>query len=202
MEKVTPSGSIQTLLIANRGEIACRIIKTAQQLGIKTIAIYSDADYQALHTTMADQAVYIGPSPANESYLKIDTILDVAREYKADAIHPGYGFLSENPGFAQQCQNQGIIFIGPSADAIQSMGSKSDAKQLMEVAGVPMVPGYHGTDQTDTTLQKEANRIGYPLLIKAAYGGGGKGMRIVENSLSLLQELSAAPQRSAKSIWQ
>lgn len=192
--------SIKKLLIANRGEIACRIIKTARRLGIKTVAVYSDADYQALPTTMADQAVYIGPSPATESYLKTESILKVSREHEIDAIHPGYGFLSENPAFARQCHDQGIIFIGPSADAIQSMGSKSDAKQLMEVAGVPMVPGYHGTDQSDQILQKEAERIGYPLLIKAAYGGGGKGMRVVENSQSLIQELSAARSEALKAF--
>ena len=201
MEKtIMPSTSIRKLLIANRGEIACRIIKTAKQLNIETFAVYSDADYQALHTTMADQAVYIGASPATESYLKAETILEVAREHKVDAIHPGYGFLSENPDFARQCHDQGIIFIGPSADAIQSMGSKSDAKQLMETAGVPMVPGYHGTDQANQTLQKEAERIGYPLLIKATYGGGGKGMRVVENSWSLLQELAAARSEALKAF--
>lgn len=201
MEKtISPSSSVKKLLIANRGEIACRIIKTAKRLGIKTIAVYSDADYRALHTSVADQAVYIGPSAATESYLKTETILQIAKEYEADAIHPGYGFLSENPDFARQCQKQGILFLGPSADAIQSMGSKSEAKLLMGTAGVPMVPGYHGTDQSDQTLQKEAKGIGYPLLIKAAYGGGGKGMRVVENSQSLAQELSAARSEAQKAF--
>ena len=201
MEKtITLSRSIKKLLIANRGEIACRIIKTAKRLGIETIAVYSDADYQALHTTMADHAVYIGLSAATESYLRTEAILKAAKQYSADAIHPGYGFLSENPDFARQCDNQNILFIGPSADAIQSMGSKSEAKKFMETAGVPMVPGYHGTDQSDQTLEKEAEHIGFPLLIKAAYGGGGKGMRVVENNQSLLQELSAARNESQKAF--
>lgn len=201
MEKtITPSHPIKKLLIANRGEIACRIIKTAKRLGIETIAVYSDADYQALHITMADHAVYIGPSAATESYLKTESILMAAKQHSVDAIHPGYGFLSENPDFARQCDNQGILFIGPSANAIQSMGSKSEAKLLMETAGVPMVPGYHGPDQSDQTLKKEAERIGYPLLIKAAYGGGGKGMRVVENNQSLPLELSAARNEAQKAF--
>ena len=201
MEKtITPSRSIKKLLIANRGEIACRIIKTAKRLGIETIAVYSDADYQALHTTIADHAVYIGPSIATQSYLKSAAILEAAKQYDVDAIHPGYGFLSENPDFARQCSIQNILFIGPPAEAIQSMGSKSEAKNLMEDAGVPMVPGYHGSDQSDQTLQKEASRIGYPLLIKAAYGGGGKGMRVVESDQLLLQELSLARSESQKAF--
>ncbi|ELU11933.1 hypothetical protein CAPTEDRAFT_91639 [Capitella teleta] len=166
---------IKRLLIANRGEIACRIIKTAHAMGVETIALYSDADHRALHTTMATKSVYIGPSPALESYLDIERILSIAEQEKVDGIHPGYGFLSENAGFAEACQKKALAFIGPPASAINAMGSKSEAKKIMAQAGVPLVPGYHGDDQNNEQLIVEAQRIGYPLLIKAALGGGGKG---------------------------
>src|SRR5215813_4313398 len=159
------------ILIANRGEIACRVIKTARRLGIKTVAVYSDADRLARHVAMADEAVHIGGSPARESYLVIEKIIDAARRTGAQAIHPGYGFLSEKAG---------IAFIGPPPGAIRSMGSKSEAKKIMEKARVPLVPGYHGDDQSPALLAREAARIGFPVLIKASAGGGGKGMRVVE----------------------
>ncbi|WP_067519092.1 acetyl/propionyl/methylcrotonyl-CoA carboxylase subunit alpha [Endozoicomonas ascidiicola] len=191
---------IKRLLIANRGEIACRVINTAHAMGIETIAIYSDADAQALHTQLATKAIYIGPSPASESYLKADHILEIAKQEAVDAIHPGYGFLSENAGFAEACQQSGIIFVGPPASAIDAMGSKSEAKKIMGEAGVPLTPGYHGDNQSDEQLTKEAQLIGYPLLIKAAYGGGGKGMRVVDNPSSLQQHLDSARREASKAF--
>lgn len=172
---------LRKLLIANRGEIACRIIRTARQLGIRTVAVYSDADQDAMHVSLADEAVRLGPAPSSESYLVADKVLAAAKQTNADAIHPGYGFLSENSDFSQACAEAGIVFVGPPAEAIDSMGNKSRAKELMEQAEVPMLPGYHGADQDPATLRAEAERIGMPLLIKAAMGGGGKGMRIVES---------------------
>ena len=183
---------IKRLLIANRGEIACRIIGTAKTMGIETITLYSDADYQSLHVQMADITVNIGPAPATESYLDVNKIMAAALENKADAIHPGYGFLSENTQLATACQNNNILFIGPDAYAIQTMGSKSQAKALMSKANVPLVPGYHGEDQTNDTLISEARQVGFPLLIKAVYGGGGKGMRVVESEETLLEGLDSA----------
>jgi 3-methylcrotonyl-CoA carboxylase alpha subunit len=168
-----------TILIANRGEIACRVIRTARRMGIRTVAVYSDADAGSLHTTLADVAIPIGPAPARDSYLNISAIIDAARRSGAQAIHPGYGFLSENAAFADACTAAGLVFIGPPADAIRAMGSKSAAKALMEAAHVPLVPGYHGADQSPVLLANEAGRIGYPVLIKASAGGGGKGMRVV-----------------------
>ena len=191
---------IKRLLIANRGEIACRIIKTAHAIGVETIALYSDADHRALHTTMATKAVYAGPSPAMESYLDIEKILSIAEQEKADAIHPGYGFLSENAGFANACQQKNIIFVGPPASAIDAMGSKSEAKKIMAEAGVPLVPGYHGDNQSNESLMAEAEHIGYPLLIKAAFGGGGKGMRVVDSSESLKQQLESARREAEKAF--
>lgn len=191
---------INRLLIANRGEIACRIIKTAHAMGVETIALYSDADHRALHTTMATKAVYVGPSPALDSYLDIEKILSIAEQEKADAIHPGYGFLSENAGFAAACQQKGIIFVGPPASAIDAMGSKSEAKKIMAEAGVPLVPGYHGENQSNQQLMVEAERIGYPLLIKAAFGGGGKGMRVVDRSEHLEQQLESARREAEKAF--
>ena len=170
------------ILIANRGEIACRVIKTARRLGIKTVAVYSDADRSARHVAMADEAVHIGPSPARDSYLVADKIIAAARHTGAEAIHPGYGFLSENAGFAEACAKAGVIFIGPPTAAIRAMGSKSEAKKIMEKARVPLVPGYHGDDQSPELLAREAARIGFPVLIKASAGGGGKGMRVVESA--------------------
>ena len=171
------------ILIANRGEIACRVIKTARRLGIKTVAVYSDADRLARHVAMADEAVHIGGSPARESYLVADKIIDGGQAAPArEAIHPGYGFLSENAGFAEACAKAGLVFIGPPPAAIRAMGSKSEAKKIMEKAKVPLVPGYHGDDQSPELLAKEAARIGFPVLIKASAGGGGKGMRVVESA--------------------
>jgi 3-methylcrotonyl-CoA carboxylase alpha subunit len=172
----------ESVLIANRGEIACRVIATARRLGIRTIAVYSEADANSRHVELADEAYPIGPAPARESYLAGARILDVARRAGAQAIHPGYGFLSENAGFAEACAASGVVFIGPPASAIRAMGSKSAAKALMQSSGVPLVPGYHGTDQSFATLKSAADAIGYPVLIKASAGGGGKGMRIVESS--------------------
>jgi len=169
------------ILIANRGEIACRIIETAHKMGVRCVAIYSDADKDARHVAMADEAFHIGPSPSKDSYLRMDRILAAARESGAQAIHPGYGFMSENVEFAKACQAQGIVFIGPPVGAIDAMGSKSAAKIIMTDAGVPLVPGYHGDNQDPAFLKQQSELVGYPQLLKAAYGGGGKGMRVVWN---------------------
>lgn len=177
---MTDQAPIKRLLIANRGEIAVRIIKTARSLGIHTIALYSDADARAMHVREADEAWHLGPAPARESYLDAAKVLKIAREAGADAVHPGYGFLSENSDFASACAQQGLRFIGPSGAAILAMGDKSGAKALMQAAGVPVLPGYHGADQTPALLRDQAHQVGFPLLIKAASGGGGKGMRRVE----------------------
>jgi 3-methylcrotonyl-CoA carboxylase alpha subunit len=170
---------IQKLLIANRGEIACRVIATCQRLGIKTVAVFSDVDANALHVEMADEAVHIGPAAASESYLVADKIINAAKLTGADAIHPGYGFLSENPEFSETCAENDIIFVGPSAASMRAMALKGSAKKLMEDANVPVVPGYHGDEQSIEVLSAEATRIGFPVLIKAVAGGGGKGMRKV-----------------------
>ncbi|MCC8428200.1 acetyl/propionyl/methylcrotonyl-CoA carboxylase subunit alpha [Reyranella aquatilis] len=188
------------ILIANRGEIACRVIKTAKRLGIKTVAVYSDADRNARHVAMADEAVHIGPSAARESYLVADRIIDAAKRTGAQAIHPGYGFLSENAGFADACAAAGIVFIGPPADSIRAMGSKSEAKKIMEKARVPLVPGYHGDDQSPELLAAEAAKIGFPVLIKASAGGGGKGMRVVESAEKFADALAGA-KREAKASF-
>ncbi|MFO1086150.1 MAG: acetyl/propionyl/methylcrotonyl-CoA carboxylase subunit alpha [Reyranellaceae bacterium] len=188
------------ILIANRGEIACRVIKTARRLGIKTVAVYSDADRNARHVAMADEAVHIGPSPARDSYLVGDRLIEAARRTGAQAIHPGYGFLSENAGFAEACGKAGIVFIGPPPSAIHAMGSKSEAKKIMEKARVPLVPGYHGGDQSADLLAREADRIGYPVLIKASAGGGGKGMRVVEAPAKFADALAGA-KREAKASF-
>ena len=171
---------IKRLLVANRGEIAVRIIQTARRLGIHTIALYSDADASAMHVRQADEAWHLGPAPARESYLDTGKVLRIAQQANADTVHPGYGFLSENSDFANACAGQGLRFIGPSGAAILAMGDKSGAKTLMEAAGVPVLPGYHGADQRPDTLRHQASLVGFPLLIKAASGGGGKGMRRVE----------------------
>ena len=170
------------ILIANRGEIACRVAATARRLGVRTVAVYSDADAGAKHVLACDEAVRIGPAAPKESYLRGDRIIEAAKATGAEAIHPGYGFLSENEDFAQACADAGLVFIGPPASAIKAMGLKAEAKQLMEKAGVPLVPGYHGADQDPELLKREAARIGYPVLIKASAGGGGKGMRIVASA--------------------
>ena len=181
-----------TILIANRGEIACRVIATAKRLGIRTVAVYSAADADSRHVAMADAAYPIGPAPARESYLDGAKILDVARASGAQAIHPGYGFLSENAGFAEACAAAGVVFIGPPPAAIRAMGSKSAAKALMQDSGVPLVPGYHGADQDPGVLQAAADAIGYPVMIKASAGGGGKGMRIVESAPDFASALTLA----------
>ncbi|MDX1711324.1 MAG: acetyl-CoA carboxylase biotin carboxylase subunit, partial [Rhodovibrionaceae bacterium] len=184
------------ILIANRGEIACRIVRTARRLGVASVAVYSDADRDALHVRMADEAYRLGPAPAAESYLKIEAILEAAEASGARAVHPGYGFLAENAGFAEACEAAGLVFIGPPAGAIRAMGSKSEAKTIMEKAGVPLVPGYHGAEQDDSLLAEEAERIGYPVLIKASAGGGGKGMRVVERAKDFADGLQAARRES------
>ena len=187
---------IKSLLIANRGEIAVRVMRTAREMGIRTIAVYSDADADALHVREADEAVHIGPSAAKESYLVIDKIIAAAKASGAEAIHPGYGFLSENVAFADACEKAGIIFVGPPASAIKAMGLKDAAKVLMEKAGVPVVPGYHGDKQEAAFLAAEADKIGYPVLIKAVAGGGGKGMRRVDDPAEFAKALASA-QREA-----
>ena len=172
---------LRKLLIANRGEIACRVIRTARQLGIRTVAVFSDADADAMHVALADEAVRLGPAPSAQSYLVQDKIIAAAKQTNADAVHPGYGFLSENAEFARRCAAEGLIFVGPPPHAIDEMGNKSRAKELMSGAEVPMLPGYHGEDQDDETLRAAAEEVGFPVLIKAAMGGGGKGMRVVES---------------------
>ncbi len=189
-----------SILIANRGEIACRVMRTARRMGIRCIAVYSDADARALHVSMADEALRIGPAAARESYLSIDAIIDAARRSGAQAIHPGYGFLSENAALAEACAAAGLVFVGPPASAIRAMGDKAASKALMDRAGVPLVPGYHGDDQDGATLQKEADRIGYPVLIKASAGGGGKGMRIVARAEEFAAALAGC-QREAASAF-
>ncbi|MEX0347013.1 MAG: acetyl-CoA carboxylase biotin carboxylase subunit [Rhizobiaceae bacterium] len=186
------SPSIETLLIANRGEIACRVIRTAKSMGMRTVAVYSEADEDAPHVRMADDARLIGPSPVGESYLNIDAILDAAKNSGADAIHPGYGFLSENAKFAEACENAGLIFVGPPAKAIEQMGNKAESKRLMISAGVPCVPGYEDHDQSEEAFVSAAERIGYPVIVKAAAGGGGRGMRLVEDATGLAEALVLA----------
>ena len=188
------------ILIANRGEIACRVIKTARRMGIRTVAVYSAADATARHVRLADEAVLIGPAPARESYLVAERILDAAKKTGAQAVHPGYGFLSENEAFAEACAAAGIAFIGPPVAAISAMGSKSAAKSLMEKAGVPLVPGYHGDKQDAAFLEQEAGRIGYPVLIKASAGGGGKGMRIVGKAADFAAALASCKREAASSF--
>ena len=188
------------ILIANRGEIACRVIKTARRLGIRTVAVYSEADANARHVRLADEAVLLGPAAARESYLVAEKILDAARRTGAQAIHPGYGFLSENADFAEACAAAGVVFIGPPASAIRAMGSKSAAKALMEKAAVPLTPGYHGDNQEPEFLKQQADAIGYPVLIKAAAGGGGKGMRLVDKGEDFIAALASC-QREARSSF-
>ena len=190
----------KSLLIANRGEIAVRVMRTARRMGLRTIAVYSDADAGAMHVALADASVRIGPAPAKESYLNAAAIIAAARETKAEAIHPGYGFLSENAEFAESCAKAKIIFVGPPPAAIRAMGLKDRAKALMEKAGVPVVPGYHGDAQSPASLEKEAKRIGFPVLVKAVAGGGGKGMRRVEKASEFVDALAGA-QREAKAAF-
>ena len=191
---------IKSLLIANRGEIACRIIKTARKLGIRTVAVYSDADAQALHVQSADEVVHIGPSPARESYLIGEKIIAAAKQTGAEAIHPGYGFLSENAEFAQAVLDAGLVWVGPKPSSITAMGLKDAAKKLMAEAGVPVTPGYMGTNQEPAYLADEAGKIGYPVLIKAVAGGGGKGMRLVEKAGDFADALQSCQREAASSF--
>jgi 3-methylcrotonyl-CoA carboxylase alpha subunit len=191
---------LTSVLIANRGEIACRVIRTAKRMGLRTIAVYSEADAGTPHTRLADEAYLIGPAPARESYLRADVILDVARKAGADCVHPGYGFLSENTEFAAACAASGIIFVGPPASAIEAMGLKDAAKSLVEKAGVPVVPGYHGNNQDPAFLKEKAYSIGYPVLIKAVAGGGGKGMKRVDKHAEFDEALASA-QREGKNAF-
>ena len=190
----------RTLLIANRGEIACRVIRTARAMGLRTVAVYSEADRDAMHVGMADEAVLIGPARARDSYLDIGRVIAAARATGAEAVHPGYGFLSENAEFAQACLDAGLVFVGPTAAMMTAMGSKSGAKALMEKAGVPLVPGYHGEAQDETTLAQAADTIGFPVLVKASAGGGGRGMRIVKSAGELAAAIVSA-KREAKAAF-
>jgi 3-methylcrotonyl-CoA carboxylase alpha subunit len=188
------------ILIANRGEIACRVIKTARRMGVRTVAVYSEADANARHVRLADEAVLLGPAAARESYLVADKIVEACKRTGAQAVHPGYGFLSENADFADALAASGIAFIGPPASAIRAMGSKSEAKKLMGAASVPLTPGYHGDDQDSALLHREADAIGYPVLIKAAAGGGGKGMRLVEKSADFPDALASCKREAISSF--
>ena len=190
----------RTLLIANRGEIACRVIRTARAMGLHTVAVYSEADRGAMHVAMADEAILLGPARARDSYLNIARVIEVARQSGAEAVHPGYGFLSESAEFAQACADAGLVFVGPTAAMITAMGSKSGSKMLMEKAGVPLVPGYHGEAQDETTLKKAADKIGFPVLVKASAGGGGRGMRIVRSASELAAAITSA-KREAKAAF-
>src|SRR5277367_407097 len=190
----------RTLLIANRGEIAVRVIRTARAMGLRTVAVYSEADQGAMHVALADEAVLLGPARARDSYLNIERVIEAARRSGAEAVHPGYGFLSENAGFAQACADAGLVFVGPTADMMIAMGSKSGSKALMEKAGVPLVPGYHGEAQDEATLAAAADRIGFPVLVKASAGGGGRGMRIVRSAGELAAAIVSA-KREAKAAF-
>ncbi len=189
-----------TILIANRGEIAVRIARTARRMGIETVAVFSDADAHAMHVQAADRAYPIGAAPPRDSYLSIPRIIEAAQKSGAQAIHPGYGFLSENPAFADACTEAGIVFIGPPASAMRAMGSKSAAKTLMETSGVPLLPGYHGDNQDPSFLAAQAEKIGFPVVIKAVSGGGGRGMRVVENSGDFASALQSARQEAASAF--
>ncbi len=190
----------RTLLIANRGEIACRVIRTARAMGLRTVAVYSEADRGALHVAMADQAVLLGPARARDSYLNIERVIEAARQTGAEAVHPGYGFLSENAEFADACAKAGLVFVGPTGAMMTAMGSKSGSKFLMEQAGVPLVPGYHGEDQDEAVLAKAADKIGFPVLVKASAGGGGRGMRVVRSAAELGAAITSA-KREAKAAF-
>ena len=191
---------IKKLLIANRGEIACRIIRTAKKMGIKTIAVYSESDRDAPHTQLADYCSYLGPSPATDSYLNIESLLNVAKQNQVDAVHPGYGFLAENADFAKACEEAGLVFVGPKSETIAALGSKSVAKNLMQESGLPVLPGYHGDDNSLATLQTQAESIAYPILIKASAGGGGKGMRIIDHPDQLEEAIKASKREAEKSF--
>ncbi|MGC1621628.1 MAG: biotin carboxylase N-terminal domain-containing protein, partial [Pseudolabrys sp.] len=190
----------KSVLIANRGEIACRVARTAKRLGLRTIAVYSEADAHALHVRLCDEAHAIGPSPPAQSYLSIEKLIAVANATRAECVHPGYGFLAETADFAQACSDAGVVFVGPPAEAIRAMGLKDRAKALMEKAGVPVVPGYHGERQDPKFLKQKAYELGYPVLIKAVAGGGGKGMRRVDRHADFDAALEGA-QREAKAAF-
>jgi 3-methylcrotonyl-CoA carboxylase alpha subunit len=200
MDRPAQYRRFRTLLIANRGEIACRVIRTARAMGLRTVAVYSEADRDAMHVAMADEAVLLGPARARDSYLNIDRVIEAARQSGAEAVHPGYGFLSESAEFAQACSEAGLVFVGPTAGMIKAMGSKSGSKMLMEKAGVPLVPGYHGEAQDEATLARAADKIGFPVLVKASAGGGGRGMRIVHSAGELAAALTSA-KREAKAAF-
>uniref|UniRef100_A0A667Y910 Methylcrotonoyl-CoA carboxylase subunit alpha, mitochondrial n=1 Tax=Myripristis murdjan TaxID=586833 RepID=A0A667Y910_9TELE len=193
-------GRIEKVLIANRGEIACRVMRTAKKMGVRSVAVYSDADRHSMHVAMADEAYHIGPAASQQSYLSMEKVLEVAKRSGSHAVHPGYGFLSENTEFAEACKQEGIIFIGPPSSAIRDMGIKSTSKHIMSAAGVPIIGGYHGEDQSDATLQAEAARIGYPVMIKAVRGGGGKGMRIARSDSDFMEQLESARREARKSF--
>ncbi|XP_028856287.1 methylcrotonoyl-CoA carboxylase subunit alpha, mitochondrial [Denticeps clupeoides] len=194
------SARIEKVLIANRGEIACRVMRTARKMGVRSVAVYSEADRHAMHVAMADEAYHIGPAPSQQSYLCMEKVLEVAKRSSSQAVHPGYGFLSENTEFAELCKQEGIIFIGPPSSAIRDMGIKSTSKHIMSAAGVPIIEGYHGEDQSDEKLQAEAARIGYPVMIKAVRGGGGKGMRIARSEADFHEQLESARREARKSF--
>uniref|UniRef100_A0A4W5R3Q0 Methylcrotonoyl-CoA carboxylase subunit alpha, mitochondrial n=1 Tax=Hucho hucho TaxID=62062 RepID=A0A4W5R3Q0_9TELE len=193
-------GRIEKVLIANRGEIACRVMRTAKKMGVRSVAVYSDADRHSMHVAMADEAYNIGPAASQQSYLSMEKVLEVAKRSGSHAVHPGYGFLSENTEFAEACKQEGIIFIGPPSSAIRDMGIKSTSKYIMSAAGVPIIEGYHGEDQSDEKLQAEAVRIGYPVMIKAVRGGGGKGMRIAHTAEVFHEQLESARREARKSF--
>ncbi|XP_068599550.1 methylcrotonoyl-CoA carboxylase subunit alpha, mitochondrial [Brachionichthys hirsutus] len=194
------SARIEKLLIANRGEIACRVMRTARRMGVRSVAVYSEADRHAMHVAMADEAYPIGPPPPQQSYLAVEKVLEVARMSGSHAVHPGYGFLSENTEFAEACKQEGIIFIGPPSSAIRDMGIKSTSKRIMSAAGVPVIGGYHGDDQSNERLRAEAAGIGFPVMIKAVRGGGGKGMRIARSDSDFLEQLESARREARKSF--
>jgi 3-methylcrotonyl-CoA carboxylase alpha subunit len=200
MDRLKLYRRFRTLLVANRGEIAVRVIRTARAMGLRTIAVYSEADHNAMHVALADEAVLLGPSRARDSYLNIERVIEAAHKSGAEAVHPGYGFLSESADFAQACFDAGLIFVGPTAAMIRMMGSKSGSKMLMERAGVPLVPGYHGDAQDDATLAEAAKKIGFPVLVKASAGGGGRGMRIVRAAEALSPSVESA-KREAKAAF-
>ncbi|XP_037105976.1 methylcrotonoyl-CoA carboxylase subunit alpha, mitochondrial [Syngnathus acus] len=191
---------IEKVLIANRGEIACRVMRTAKKMGVRSVAVYSDADRHSMHVAMADEAYHIGPPAPQQSYLNMGKVLEVAKTSGSHAVHPGYGFLSENTEFAEACKENGIIFIGPPSSAIRDMGIKSTSKHIMSAAGVPIIGGYHGDDQSDERLRAEAEKIGYPVMIKAVRGGGGKGMRIARSDSEFLEQLQSARREATKSF--
>uniref|UniRef100_A0A1B0BPL6 Methylcrotonoyl-CoA carboxylase subunit alpha, mitochondrial n=1 Tax=Glossina palpalis gambiensis TaxID=67801 RepID=A0A1B0BPL6_9MUSC len=192
--------TISKILIANRGEIACRVIRTARKLGVRTVAIYSDPDEHSLHTQYADEAYHVGEAASAKSYLRADRIINIAKQADCQAIHPGYGFLSESVEFAELCQREGVIFMGPPSSAIRDMGIKSTSKAIMSAAGVPIINGYHGDDQSNDRLHAEAEKIGFPLMIKAVRGGGGKGMRVAEKAEDFMTALNSARTESQKSF--